>query len=115
VNYGRSRNRTNGAIRLNHHSQKASGLARDSYRSRAWYLNARRDNGRLLAGNMSSDLNMVSLMNSRFRVGQPQGRLNVQEVKEAGESECSSVIEKIGLYPRRKAADFQLVSNGNAK
>jgi hypothetical protein len=54
---------------------------------------------------------MVNLMGS-LRVARPQGRDNAQEVKETGESECFSVMEKIGQYPHRKMADFQLVSNG---
>ena len=51
------------------------------------------------------------------RAGRPQGQLLDVRVAEAGESECRSVIERIGIeglprhHPARKGADFRLVSH----
>ena len=47
--------------------------------------------------------------------GRPQGKLWGVRVWDAGESECRSVMERIGVeatqhHPARKGADFRLVS-----
>ena len=36
--------------------------------------------------------------------------MNAQREVDSGESECRSVMDRIGQYPRRKAADFRMVS-----
>jgi len=53
---------------------------------------------------------MVSPLGSlHWREAGPQGTVEAQRVEESGESECPAVMAWIGKYPRRKAADFQMV------
>jgi hypothetical protein len=44
-----------------------------------------------------------------LREAELQRTVKAQWVKESGESECLALMARIGQYPRRKAADFQMV------
>ena len=53
--------------------------------------------------------NVVSPLLSLWE-SEPQGTLMGQRVWDVGESERRSVMERIGVYPTRKRADFRRVS-----
>lgn len=112
VNHIQSRNRTNGVIRLKHHSQNGMQEGARSDRLVAWYRNSCRDKGGILTDYLSLDLNTVNLMGSQL------SRSTVKKTQRSGgkggwrkQMHLCNGGDRAN-HPHRKMADFQLVSIG---